>query len=285
MMGRYYECFVNYFKKCCNINTFDANSDSHLKIEEQISRMIKDPNLIPNDKKIVELYCEKKITKSMLIKYLERHEKTLLRGKIHLMILLFSPIWIFYMLYLSKTYLTKIFTSVALMCIFFNSFASFLLHNFEWTPKYYFLIEKLDHIGIFLMISGSALPAAALLFNNTKLLYYIIMHSLSSLLGILFICCSYFSTGNRAKRAFTYVAAGFLHALFFNDYIILLYTRELVFLLMIGALYVLGAIIYSLKKPNIITGIFGFHELFHACCLGSLLFTFSLNRSVLMRKS
>ncbi|CDU19849.1 hemolysin III, putative [Plasmodium yoelii] len=284
MMG-YHGRLVNYFKNCCNINIFNVNDNSHLKVEEQISRMIKDPNLIPNDKKIIGLYCEKKITKSMLIKYLERHDKPLLRGKIHLMILLFSPIWIFYMLHLSKTYSAKMFTSVALICILFNSFASFLLHSFEWSPKNYFLIEKLDHIGIFLMISGSAFPVAALLLNNIKLLYYIIIHSLSSLLGILCICCSYFSTGNRAKRAFTYVMAGLLHAIFFNDYIILLYARELAFLIMIGVLYVLGAVIYSLKKPNIINGVFGFHELFHACCLGSVLFTFALNRSVLMRKS
>ncbi|CAD2111425.1 hemolysin III, putative [Plasmodium vinckei] len=284
-MIEYYEGFINYIKNYWNINMFSANDTSHLEIEEQISKMIKDPNLIPNDKKIVELYCEKKISKSMLIKYLERHEKTLLRGKIHLMILLLSPIWICYMLYISKTYSTKIITSIALACIFFNSFASFLLHNFEWTPKYYFLVEKLDHIGIFLMISGSGFPVAALLFNNIKLLFYIIMHSLSSLLGILCICCSYFSTGNRAKRAFTYVIAGFLHAVFFKDYIILLYTKELIFLVMIAALYVLGAVVYSLKKPNIISGIFGFHELFHVCCLGSILFTFALIRSVLMRKS
>ncbi|KEG04618.1 hemolysin III, putative [Plasmodium vinckei vinckei] len=284
MIG-YYEGFINYIKNYWTINMLSGNDNSHLDIEEKISKMIKDPNLLPNDKKIVELYCEKKISKSMLIKYLERHETTLLRGKIHLMILLLSPIWIFYMLYISKTYSTKLATSISLICIFFNSFASFLLHNFEWTPNYYFLVEKLDHIGIFLMISGSGFPVAALLLNNIKLLYYIIMHSLSSLLGILCICCSYFSTGNRAKRAFTYVIAGFLHTFFFKDYLILLYAKELVFLVMIGTLYVLGAIVYSLKKPNIISGIFGFHELFHVCCLGSILFTFALIRSVLMRKS
>jgi hemolysin III len=31
-----------------------------------------------------------------------------------------------------------------------------------------------------------------------------------------------------------------------------------------GVAYTVGAVIYALKKPNPIPGIFGFHEIFHA---------------------
>jgi len=35
-----------------------------------------------------------------------------------------------------------------------------------------------------------------------------------------------------------------------------------------GAWYTVGAVIYALKKPNPMPGVFGFHELFHVFILG-----------------
>jgi hemolysin III len=32
-----------------------------------------------------------------------------------------------------------------------------------------------------------------------------------------------------------------------------------------GGFYTVGAIIYSLRKPNPVPGVFGYHEVFHAC--------------------
>ncbi|SBT80382.1 hemolysin III, putative [Plasmodium malariae] len=57
------------------------------------------------------------------------------------------------------------------------------------------------------------------------------------------------------------------------------------FLILLAILYVVGAIIYSIKKPNIIAGIIEFHDVFHMCCLGSAVCTFALNCSVIRRKS
>lgn len=31
-----------------------------------------------------------------------------------------------------------------------------------------------------------------------------------------------------------------------------------------GALYIAGAVIYGIKRPNPVPGVFGFHEIFHA---------------------
>ena len=32
-----------------------------------------------------------------------------------------------------------------------------------------------------------------------------------------------------------------------------------------GAVYSAGAVVYALQKPNLVPGVFGYHELFHAC--------------------
>ncbi|KJP88401.1 hypothetical protein AK88_01853 [Plasmodium fragile] len=245
---------LNYLKeKYQNMDIFDVSGTTTIT-DETIKEFMQSSILCPNDKQIVELFNEKKINKLMLINYMERKVKTMFQGKIHLLLVLTSPIWITYMLLISKTLRAKIFTSIAASCMFFNFFASFLLHNFEWKPELYFLIEKIDHMGIFLMISGSCLPVPALIFNKIQFLYYIILQGLTSLFGCLFIFFSRFSTGNRITRACTYVIAGFLHALFLKDYIMGLMAKEITFFFLLAALYCLGAVAYSMKKPNPIKG-------------------------------
>jgi hemolysin III len=39
----------------------------------------------------------------------------------------------------------------------------------------------------------------------------------------------------------------------------------MVLVLVGGVAYTVGAMFYALKRPNPIPGVFGFHELFHAC--------------------
>jgi hemolysin III len=39
----------------------------------------------------------------------------------------------------------------------------------------------------------------------------------------------------------------------------------MVLVLVGGVAYTVGAMFYALKKPNPAPGVFGFHELFHAC--------------------
>ncbi|GAW82532.1 hemolysin III [Plasmodium gonderi] len=267
-----------------NIDIFDVKETTDIN-DEAIKSFLKFQKLSENDKKIVQMYNAKKISKAMLINYMERKEKTLLRGKIHLLLVFTSPIWIFYMLHICNTLSAKIYTSIAVLCMFFNFFASFLLHNFEWKPHIYFIIEKIDHIGIFLMISGSCLPVSALTLNNMKFCFYLILQGLSSLLGCLCICCTCFSIGNRTTRSCTYVIAGFMHTLFLKDYFIGLTTQEITFFIILSTLYCIGAVVYSTKKPNIIKGILEFHDVFHIFCLGSVLFTIALNCSVIKRKT
>ncbi|KOB58923.1 hypothetical protein PFHG_00672 [Plasmodium falciparum HB3] len=265
----FYKNFFSHFTNTFNSEyIFDLKGSTKID-DNEIASFIKSNDLCENDKKIVELYIEKKINKIMLIKYMERKNKTLFRGKIHLMLVFISPLWIFYMLYLSKTLTARIFTSIAVLCIFFNFFASFLLHNFEWKPKFFFIIEKMDHFGIFLMISGSLLPVQALLFNKIKLLFFISLQFFAILFGCLIVFFSCFSSGNRFIRSMIFTIAGLLHIIFIRDYVSLLYGKEFILLILLGVLYIIGAVIYSVKKPNIFPG--------SAVC------TFVLNCSVIKR--
>jgi hemolysin III len=49
-----------------------------------------------------------------------------------------------------------------------------------------------------------------------------------------------------------------------------------------GAFYSVGAVIYAVKKPNPVPGVFGFHEIFHIfVMLGSLSHFVAIVRAVL----
>jgi hemolysin III len=44
-------------------------------------------------------------------------------------------------------------------------------------------------------------------------------------------------------------------------------VAALVLILVGGVVYTIGGIVYALRRPNPIPGVFGFHEVFHACTL------------------
>lgn len=251
--------------------------------EYMINSFFNSKNQTNSDREVIESFHEKKITKSMLVKYIERKHKTVCRGKIHLVLVFLSPFWIFHMFKIANSNASKTSVVITLFCSFFNFFASFLLHNFSWNPSQLFFIEKLDYFGIFLMISGSLLPVQFLLFEKKKLLFFLILQSMAVLFGFFCIFQDFFISRNRILRSSMYLLIGFLHSLFLKDYFLLLNTKELLYLIHIAVLYIVGAVIYAIKKPSIIPGFIDFHEVFHFCCLGSAIFTFILDCSVIKR--
>jgi hemolysin III len=50
-----------------------------------------------------------------------------------------------------------------------------------------------------------------------------------------------------------------------------------------GALYTLGAVVYSLKRPNPFPTVFGYHEIFHALVIAAAVLHFMLVRNLVLR--
>ncbi|MFW8745919.1 hemolysin III family protein, partial [Mesorhizobium japonicum] len=61
-----------------------------------------------------------------------------------------------------------------------------------------------------------------------------------------------------------YVLLGWAAVLFAGD--LIAFDGVAMLLILLGGIaYTAGAVFYALKRPNIVPGVFGFHELFHAC--------------------
>lgn len=71
-----------------------------------------------------------------------------------------------------------------------------------------------------------------------------------------------------ALIALVYLVAGWQALLAFPAYTAALDAAELTMVAVGGGLYTVGAIVYSLKRPNPWPAIFGFHELFHTFVVG-----------------
>lgn len=208
----------------------------------------------------------------------------LFRGKIHLFLVILSPFWVILLLSCCSSWQSYFAAGIASLSGFVNFLFSALLHNINWKASIYHTIERFDHAGIFMMISGSTTPIPILLLDFSISTALLLVQWSATIYGIYFIFYKNLSDGDkRKKRAFVYVLIGLGHVLFVSEYARVLTPLEFLLVVLLGVLYIIGALVYALKRPNPFPEVFGFHEIFHACCLGSAVCTFFLNMSVLKR--
>jgi len=143
------------------------------------------------------------------------------------------------------------------MLLFGNSA---LYHRFDWKPKTRILLKRIDHANIFLLIAGSYTPITVLALPPEKSVMLLTIVWTGALLGIAFRV--FWIHAPRWLYVPLYLLLGYGALIFIVDF----FTANAVMmtLILIGGLcYTVGAVIYALKKPNPIAGVFGFHEIFH----------------------
>jgi hemolysin III len=143
------------------------------------------------------------------------------------------------------------------MLLFGNSA---LYHRFNWAPRMKILLKRIDHANIFLLIAGTYTPLAVLALPPAQGNLLLVLVWVGALLGIAF---RVFWIG--APR-WLYVALYLLMGYAAFMYIVPLFQASvpmMVLVLVGGLFYTLGAVVYGLKRPNPVPGVFGFHEIFH----------------------
>jgi len=141
---------------------------------------------------------------------------------------------------------------------------SAVYHRFNWSPAVKAVFRRIDHSNIFLLIAGTYTPIAicALEFPKNVVLLSVIWGG--ALLGILFRV--FWLGAPRWSYVVLYVVLGWAAVIYTGDLIAA--NGVTMLLILIGGLaYTTGAVFYALKRPNPVPGVFGFHELFHACTL------------------
>lgn len=197
-------------------------------------------------------------------------QKPLLRGHFH-------QAFFFFTLGASSIIISKYFHHHAFLELFIYLLSlnalfliSALYHRPNWSEKKRMWMRRLDHCAIFILIAGTGTPVLALRMPNNILKFMQTSNWIIAIIGILFSLI--WVKAPKKLNALVYLGAGSFWFIFLKTFFATMSNVEFSLLLSGGIIYILGAGVYALKKPNLFKNIFGYHELFHVLVIiGSIL--------------
>jgi hemolysin III len=139
---------------------------------------------------------------------------------------------------------------------------SAVYHRGTWSPRTWAFLRRFDHANIFILIAGSYTPFTLLLLEGTDRVLLLSIAWGGALLGVFFRV--FWTEAPRWLYVPIYIALGWAAVFFVGDFAAAAATAVLVLIIVGGALYTLGGIVYGLKKPDPFPSWFGFHEVFHS---------------------
>lgn len=155
------------------------------------------------------------------------------------------------------------------MLLFGNSA---LYHRFNWKPRTRVILKRIDHANIFLLIAGSYTPITVLALPTDKAVLLLSLVWGGATLGIAFRV--FWIDAPRWLYVPLYLLLGWGALMFIIDF----FQADAVMMALIlvgGLCYTVGAVVYGLKKPNPVPGVFGFHEIFHTLTVVAFLCHFA----------
>jgi len=145
---------------------------------------------------------------------------------------------------------------------------SALYHRLAWKPRTKLLLKRFDHANIFLLIAGSYTPITVLALPPDTSTLLLVLIWVGALCGIAFRV--FWIGAPRWLYVPLYLIMGWGALAFIVDF----FEANAVMMTLIlvgGLLYSVGAVVYGLKKPNPVPGVFGFHEVFHTLTVAAFL--------------
>jgi hemolysin III len=138
---------------------------------------------------------------------------------------------------------------------------SAVYHRGTWSPRVGGFLRRFDHSNIFLIIAGTYTPFALLLPPEQAKRMLLIVWS-GAVIGVLFRVL--WTGAPRWLYVPAYAMLGWVAVFYFGPLLEHAGGAVMAWVVVGGALYSLGAIVYGTKRPDFSPRWFGFHELFHA---------------------
>ena len=151
---------------------------------------------------------------------------------------------------------------------------SSVYHRFNWAPKQRTLLKRLDHSAIFILIAGTFTPICLLALSESSGQKLFIVIWSAAILGVL--QSIFWVKAPKIVTAIFYVIMGWLAFPYLGELQSTLGVTLVALMLAGGIVYTVGAVFYALKKPNLIPGILGYHELFHLFTIIGAAFHFAM---------
>lgn len=142
-------------------------------------------------------------------------------------------------------------------------------HGVITSDKIIFILRKLDHSMIFILIAGSYAPFSLIALGGSKGTIFFTTITSIAVAGILFRMLWF--NCPRWLQTSLYIGLGWAAIFMLKPLSKALSPISLALLVLGGILYTVGGVIYGIKPKKLQLGKFGFHEIFHIfIILGSL---------------
>ena len=142
---------------------------------------------------------------------------------------------------------------------------SALYHRIDWPEAKRLRMRRLDRTMIFVLIATTYTPFGLLAFTGSKNIF--VLRALWSSVFVGFVLNFLWANAPKWLIASLYVMVGWLVALMLPEYYQQTGSTIAGLMLAGGISYTVGAVFYAFKGPNLVPGVFGYHELFHAFVL------------------
>lgn len=143
--------------------------------------------------------------------------------------------------------------------------ASSLYHAFKKKENELSFWRRMDRLAIFFMIAGTFTPVCYFYLDGPYKWSMIAFQW--SLVGVGLISQIFFPRAPRTLYAVIYLFMGWSGIFTIKQMLSNMSISQSVLMLSGAAAFTIGGIIYAIKKPKMIPGIFSFHELFHIMVL------------------
>jgi hemolysin III len=139
---------------------------------------------------------------------------------------------------------------------------SALYHRGNWGPVAHRLLQRLDHVMIFLLIAGTATPVFLLVAPGA--IGVVLLSVMWALTGVAMLTHLVWMDAPEVLVGATFIGLGCVGGAALP--LVWIHVGIAAFALMLagGLLYVIGALLYHRRRPDPVPAVFGFHEVFHA---------------------
>lgn len=157
-----------------------------------------------------------------------------------------------------KTIVATLIYSISLVVLFG---VSALYHRPNWKPNQRMWMKRIDHAAIYFLIAGTSTPVFLISLQPEtafRLLYFVWGAAIFGFLQSIF-----WVTAPKWISAIIYVVVGCFSVPYIPELNEGMPLSNLVLIITGGAVYIIGALIYAMKRPNPSPQYFGYHEIFH----------------------
>jgi len=145
---------------------------------------------------------------------------------------------------------------------------SALYHRITWRrPEARRWMRRLDHTMIFLLIAGTITPFALLVLEGGFAKALLIAVWAGALAGV--VVELIWIDAPRWVSACVYVSVGLIGAIAYPEIVSRAGLGAGVLIALGGLLYMAGAVIYALQRPDPSPSVFGYHEIFHVLVIAA----------------